>query len=115
ASLYGGGSWWGMEASLWPWLGQPGVVPPVPPSAGPTGWNALHRPWSDAGATANLPLNWSGVNVAVGCVPPVAVAKLVVGRKPPWNQPQLSPAAFSRSPMFLPVMDAASRGAKSSW
>ena len=70
----------------------------MPPTAAPTGWVALHRPSSLAGGVANLPLNWSGMNVLVGWVPPVAVAKLVVGVKPPWNQPQLSPAAFSRSP-----------------
>jgi hypothetical protein len=44
------------------------------------------------------------VKVLVGCVPPVAAAKLVVGRKPPWNQPQLRPAAVKRSPTFLPVL-----------
>src|ERR1700754_893490 len=27
---------------------------------------------------------------------------LPVGRKPPWNQPQVTPLSFSRSPMFLP-------------
>ncbi len=27
-----------------------------------------------------------------------------VGAKPPWNQPHVTPLAFSRSPMFLPVM-----------
>src|SRR5882724_3849319 len=26
-----------------------------------------------------------------------------VGRKPPWNQPQLMPLAFSKSPMFWPL------------
>src|SRR5215469_2461676 len=26
-----------------------------------------------------------------------------VGRKPPWNQPQLTPLAFRRSPMFRPL------------
>ncbi len=30
-------------------------------------------------------------------------AYAVVGRKPPWNQPQVTPRAFSRSPTFLPV------------
>jgi hypothetical protein len=38
----------------------------------------------------------------------------VVGVKPPWNQPQLSPAAFSRSPTFLPVIVTASRVEQSS-
>src|SRR5690349_526964 len=27
-----------------------------------------------------------------------------VGRKPPWNQPQLTPLALSRSPMFWPLI-----------
>jgi hypothetical protein len=44
-------------------------------------------------------LNSSGMNVLVDC-PGASDAKLVVGRKPPWNQPQESPAAFSSSPMF---------------
>src|SRR5258708_40125112 len=30
-------------------------------------------------------------------------------RKPPWNQPQLTPFAFSRSPMFLPLTETVSR------
>ena len=29
-------------------------------------------------------------------------AYAVVGVKPPWNQPQVTPFALSRSPMFLP-------------
>ena len=31
-------------------------------------------------------------------------ALVPVGAKPPWNQPQVTCLAFSRSPMFLPVM-----------
>src|SRR5882724_8392197 len=30
-------------------------------------------------------------------------------RKPPWNQPQLMPFAFKRSPIFLPLMETVSR------
>ena len=64
---------------------------------------------------ANLPLNWFGMKVRGGCGrAAVAVAKLVVGRKPPWKKPQLSPAALSRSPTFLPVSDTASRVEQSS-
>jgi len=55
----------------------------MPPMAAPTGWTALHRPSLLAGGVLNLPLNWLGIKVLVGCVPPVAVAKLVVGVKPP--------------------------------
>ena len=36
--------------------------------------------------------------------PVLLSAALVVGAKPPWNQPQVTWCAFSRSPMFLPVM-----------
>ena len=43
-----------------------------------------------------------------------AVWNEVDGRKPPWNQPQLIPAAFSSSPMFWPVMPTASRVEQSS-
>src|SRR6202012_1282364 len=41
-----------------------------------------------------------------GAGPQVALpaALVEVGRKPPWNQPQLTLCAFSRSPMFLPVI-----------
>ena len=31
---------------------------------------------------------------------------VLVGAKPPWNQPQLMPLALSRSPTFLPVATA---------
>src|SRR5262249_47190279 len=41
-------------------------------------------------------------------------AKSVVGAKPPWNQPHETPAAFSSSPMFLPVNVTASRVEQSS-
>ena len=30
-------------------------------------------------------------------------ALVPVGANPPWNQPQVTPLALSRSPMFLPV------------
>src|SRR5437764_14984824 len=30
-------------------------------------------------------------------------AAVVVGRKPPWNQPQVTPLAFRRSPTLRPV------------
>jgi hypothetical protein len=39
------------------------------------------------------------------CVAPqtAPLALVDVGVKPPWNQPQLTCWAFSRSPMFLPL------------
>ena len=37
-----------------------------------------------------------------------------MGRKPPWNQPQDTPAAFSSSPMFWPFIATASRVEQSS-
>ncbi len=43
------------------------------------------------------------------CVAPQTgkpAALVAVGAKPPWNQPQLTPLALSRSPMFLPVATA---------
>src|SRR5215471_442147 len=58
------------------------------------------------------------MNVLVGCPSwPVAESaswKLSVGVKPPWNQPQESPAALSSSPMFWPVSATASRVEQSS-
>ena len=63
-----------------------------------------------------MPLNWSGTKVAVSVVlwmAAAAVAKLV-GRNPPWNQPQEIPAALSRSPTFCPVRETASRVEQSS-
>ena len=45
---------------------------------------------------------------------PSAVANEVVGRKPPWNQPQERPAALSSSPMFWPFSATASRVEQSS-
>jgi hypothetical protein len=55
------------------------------------------------------------MKVLVGCAPPVAVAKLVDRRNPPWNQPQLRPAALRLSPMFRPDREAASRVEQSSY
>jgi hypothetical protein len=43
-----------------------------------------------------------------------AAAKLVVGAKPPWNQPQETPAAFNLSPMLVPLSATASRVEQSS-
>src|SRR5579862_3971932 len=56
-----------------------------------------------------LAVDWATCPVAVA-----AAAKLVVGRKPPWNHPHERPAAFSWSPMFLPVSATASRVEQSS-
>src|SRR5271156_1357601 len=48
------------------------------------------------------------------CAPQTATpfaefAAVVVGRKPPWNQPHVTPLAFNRSPIFLfPVQAVAS-------
>ena len=89
-------------------------MPPVPPIAGADRVDGVAQALVGAGGWANLPLNWSGMKVLVGWLPPVAVAKLVVGLKPPWNQPQLRPAALSSSPTFWPVSDAASRVEQSS-
>src|ERR1700681_522964 len=57
----------------------------------------------------NVAVDWPVWPVAVA-----AVAKVVVGRCPPWNQPQESPAALSSSPMFMPVNATASRVEQSS-
>src|SRR5271165_232053 len=58
------------------------------------------------------------MKVDVGCPDlPIAASasvKLVVGRKPPWNQPQDSPAALSSSPMLVPDIATASRVEQSS-
>src|SRR5437763_24672 len=65
--------------------------------AAPIGWAVSQMPWSEAGGVLNpLPLNSSGVNTAVDVVAPIlvaATAKGVEGVKPPWNQPQDTPAA----------------------
>src|SRR5579862_417836 len=62
--------------------------------------------------------NSSGVNVLVGWPAwPVAVSaaeNVVLGAKPPWNQPHDRPAAFNSSPMFLPLSATASRVEQSS-
>ena len=94
----------------------------MPPSATPTGWTASHSAWLDAfGGTflpVKLPENSSGMNCEVACpawpVAADAVANVVVGSKPPSNQPQDSPALFSTSPMFSPLSAAASRVEQSS-
>ena len=57
----------------------------------------------------NVAVDWPAWPVAVA-----AAAKVVVGRKPPWNQPHERPAAFSSSPMFVPVSATASRVEQSS-
>jgi hypothetical protein len=44
----------------------------------------------------------------------IASANAVLGLKPPWNQPHERPAAFSSSPMFVPVSATASRVEQSS-
>ena len=64
-----------------------------------------------------LPLNSSGVNTAVDVVAPIlvaATAKGVEGLKPPWNQPQDTPAALRLSPTLRPVSETASRVEQSS-
>src|SRR6516164_4785175 len=80
---------------------------------------ALQIPWLVAGGLLNpCALNWLGMKTDVGCpeAPTAASAsvKLVVGRKPPWNQPQDRPALLSSSPMFLPDIATASRVEQSS-
>src|SRR6266508_560036 len=37
-----------------------------------------------------------------------------VGRNPPWNHPQVTPAVFRRCPMFCPDIDATSPSPQSS-
>src|SRR5581483_5671762 len=78
-------------------------------------------PWLAECGTAELnpaALNSSGTKVDVGwpaC--PVAVAaslNVVVGRKPPSNQPHERWAALSSSPMLVPFMATASRVEQSS-
>ena len=90
-------------------------------SPAPTGCTALQMPWLvECGTELWNPafLNSSGMKVAVGWPAwPVAasgVGELVVGRKPPSNQPQDRPAALSWSPMFVPLMATASRVEQSS-
>src|ERR1700748_1637687 len=94
------------------------------PNAEPTAWTELQSAWFDAPAgvtlPVKLPLNSSGMNVDVGWPAwPIsgaaaAVAKDVVGAKPPWNQPQERPRWLSRSPMFWPFSATASRVEQSS-
>src|SRR5262245_23084330 len=79
-------------------------------------------PWFEAWGGSTLPVkllaNSSGMNCEVGWsawpVSLAASAKLMLGEKPPWNHPHDSPASFSRSPMFLPLIATASRVEQSS-
>src|SRR5580658_5333854 len=73
------------------------LVVGVPPSSA-LGFGTIRT-----GAGAPGGVNWCSIWDVAQTAGVVAVAG-VVALKPPWNQPQVMPLAFNRSPTFLPLV-----------